>query len=138
MAILAESVRIINSWVRVPYHFRFAENLSTMNAVKSLIPVQLFLSNPMDFSMPGFPVHHQLIEPAQTQNHRVSDATKHFIFCLCPLLQPSIFLCIRFFPNESVHHCRWSKYPRSSFSVSLSNHYSELIPSFRIDPFSLL
>ena len=30
--------------------------------------------NPMDCSTPGFPVHHQLLELAQTHVHRVSDA----------------------------------------------------------------
>ena len=33
----------------------------------------LTLCNPMDCSMPGFPVHHQLPELAQTHVHRVSD-----------------------------------------------------------------
>ena len=28
----------------------------------------------MDFSMPGFPVHHQLLEPAQIHVGRISDA----------------------------------------------------------------
>ena len=34
------------------------------------------LCNPMDCSTPGFPVHHQLLELAQTPGdvHRVSDA----------------------------------------------------------------
>ena len=32
--------------------------------------------NPMDCSMPGFPVHHQLPELAQTHGHQVSDAIK--------------------------------------------------------------
>ena len=32
------------------------------------------LCNPMDWSMPGFPVHHQLLELAQTHVHWVSDA----------------------------------------------------------------
>ena len=32
------------------------------------------LCNPMDCSMPGFPVHHQLLELAQTHVHEVSDA----------------------------------------------------------------
>ena len=32
------------------------------------------LCNPMDCNMPGFPVHHQLLEPTQTHVHRVSDA----------------------------------------------------------------
>ena len=34
----------------------------------------LILCNPMDPSMPGFPVHHQLLELAQTHIHQVSDA----------------------------------------------------------------
>ena len=32
------------------------------------------LCNPMDCSTPGFPVHHQLLELAQTHVHRVCDA----------------------------------------------------------------
>ena len=32
------------------------------------------LCDPMDYSTPGFPVHHQLPELAQTQVHRVSEA----------------------------------------------------------------
>ena len=31
------------------------------------------LCDPMDCSMPGFSVHHQLPEPAQTPVHRVND-----------------------------------------------------------------
>ena len=42
------------------------------SSVQSLSRVQL--CNPMDCSMPGFPVHHQLLELAQTHIHRVSDA----------------------------------------------------------------
>ena len=34
------------------------------------------LCNPMDYSTPGFPVHHQLPEPTQTHVHRVSDAVQ--------------------------------------------------------------
>ena len=32
------------------------------------------LCDPMDSSMPGFPLHHQLLQPAQTHIHRVGDA----------------------------------------------------------------
>ena len=35
---------------------------------------QIWLCSPMDCSMPGFPVHHQPLEPAQTHVHGVSDA----------------------------------------------------------------
>ena len=34
----------------------------------------LALCDPMDYSTPGFPVHHQLLEPTQTHVHCVSDA----------------------------------------------------------------
>ena len=34
----------------------------------------LTLCDPMDCSTPGFPVHHQLLELAQTHIHRVRDA----------------------------------------------------------------
>ena len=42
-------------------------------SVQSLSRVQLFVT-PMDSSMPGFPVHHQLPELAQIHVHWVSDA----------------------------------------------------------------
>ena len=35
--------------------------------------MSLTLCDPMDYSMPGFPVHHQLLELAQTHVHRVGD-----------------------------------------------------------------
>ena len=34
----------------------------------------LTLCNPMDCSMPGFPIHHQLLEPTQSHAHCVGDA----------------------------------------------------------------
>ena len=43
------------------------------------------LCDPMDCSMPGFPVHHQHPELAQTHVHRVSDAIQPSH----PLLSPS-------------------------------------------------
>ena len=45
----------------------------------------LTLCNPMDCSTPGFPVHHQLLELAQTHVYRVSDAIQPSH----PLLSPS-------------------------------------------------
>ena len=43
------------------------------------------------------------------------------------LLQPSIFLSIKVFSNESVLCIRWPKYWSFSFSISPSNEYSGLI-----------
>ena len=45
----------------------------------------LTLCNPMDSSMPGFPVHHQLLELVQTYVHQVADAIQPSH----PLLTPS-------------------------------------------------
>ena len=42
------------------------------------------LCNPMDFSTPGFPDHHQLLELAQTHVHWVGDAIQPFHPLSCP------------------------------------------------------
>ena len=91
----------------------------------------------MDCSMPCFPVHHLLLELAQTHVHQVGDVSNHFILCCPLLLLPSIFPSIRVISNESVPHVRWPKYWSFSFSISLSNEYSRLI-SFRINWLDLL
>ena len=95
------------------------------------------LSDPMDCSTPGFPVHHHLPELAQTHVHWVGDAIQPSILCHPLLLLPSIFLRIRVFSSESVLRIRWPKYWSFSFSISPSSEYSGLI-SFRIDQFDLL
>ena len=94
------------------------------------------LCDPMDCSTPGLPVHHQLLELAQTHVHQVSDAI-HLILCHSLLLLPSVFPSIRIFSNESVLHIRWPKYWSFSFSISPLNEYSGLI-SFMMDWLDLL
>ena len=91
------------------------------------------LSDPMNRSMPGLPVHHQLLELAQTHVHWVGEAIQPSH----PLLSPSpsafnLFPAIRVFSNESFLCIRWPKYRSFSFSISPSNEYSGLI-SFRVD-----
>ena len=86
------------------------------------------LCDPMDRSMPGFPVHHQLPESTQTHVHRVS--CHPTISTL--LLLPSIFPSITVFSNESVLRIRRPKHWSFSLSISPSNEYSGLI-SFRMD-----
>ena len=92
--------------------------------------------NPMDCSMTGFPVHHQLLKLAQTHVHRVGDAIQPSH----PLSSPSppafnlsqhqgLF-------QWSVLHIRWPKYWSFSFSSSPSNEYPRLV-FFRIDWFDL-
>ena len=46
------------------------------NGINSVSQLCLTLCDPMDCSMIGFPVHHQLPEFAQTQVHQISDATQ--------------------------------------------------------------
>ena len=91
----------------------------------------LTLCDPMDCSMPGFPVHHQLPDPTQTHVHQVGDAIQPSHPLSPLLLPPSIFPSIRVFSNESVLRIRWPKYWSFSFSISPSNEYSGLI-SFRM------
>ena len=95
------------------------------------------LCDPMDCSMPGFPVHHQLPEFTQPHVHWVSDAIQTSHFCRPLLLLPSIFPSIRVFSNESVLCIRWPKDWSFSFRISPSNEYSGLI-SFRMDWLDLL
>ena len=99
------------------------------SSVKLLSCVQLF-ETPVDCSMPGFPVCHQLPKLAQTLVRWIVMPSNHLILWL--LFLPSVFLSIRIFSNESVLHIKWPKYWNFSFSISPSNEYSGLI-SFRID-----
>ena len=54
--------------------------------------------------------------------------SNYLILCCPLLLLPSIFPSIRVFSNKSVLGIRWTKYWSFSFSISLSNEYSGLIP----------
>ena len=91
----------------------------------------------MEYNTLGFPVHHQLLELAQTHVSRVVMPCNHLILCHSFLLLPSISSSIKAFSDESVYHIRWPRYSSFSFSISPSNEYSGLI-SFRIDWFDLL
>ena len=81
----------------------------------------------MNYSTPGLPVHHRLLEFTQTHVLQVGDPSNHLISCRPLLLPPSIFPSIRVFSNESVLHIRWPEYWSFSFSISPSNEYSGLI-----------
>jgi len=64
--------------------------------------------NPMDYSRPGFPVHHQLLELAQTHVHPVGDAIQpcHPLSSSCPRVS-----------NLSHHHVLF-KWVRSSHQMA--------------------
>ena len=93
-----------------------------LSSVQSLSCVRPF-ATPMDCSMPGYPVHHQLPELTQTHVHWVSDA-----------IQPSRSLSLSKWVSSS-HQV--AKYWSFSFSISPSSEYSGLI-SFRMDWLDLL
>ena len=57
--------------------------------ISSVTQLCLTLCNPMDCSMPGFPVRHQLLELAQTHVHQVSDTVADAIKPSHPLSSPS-------------------------------------------------
>jgi len=97
----------------------------------------LTLCNPMDCSMPGFPVHHQLPGLTQTFVHWVGNVIQPSH----PLSSPSPptfnLSSIRVFSKNSVLCTRWPKYWSFTFSISPSKEYSGLI-SLRIDLLNLL
>ena len=92
----------------------------------------------MDCSMPGFPVHHQLLELTQAHpSIELVMPSKYLILCCQFLLLTSIFISIRVLSNESVLHIMWLNYWSFSFSNGPSNEYSRQI-SFRVDWSDLL
>ena len=120
----------------------FASKLNSLFLVyyyccSSVTKLCLTPCDPMDCSTPHFPVHHHLLELAQTHIYQVSDAIQPSH----PLSSPSPpafnFPNIRVFSNESALCIRWPKYWSFSFNISPSNGYPGLI-SFRMDCFDLL
>ena len=117
----------------------FHQCLSTMYysvQFSSVAQLCLTLCDPMNRSVPGLPVHHQLLEFTQTHIHRVGDAIQPSHSLLSP--SPPA-------PNPSQHHSlfRWvssshqvAKVLEYSFSFSPSNEHPGLI--FRMDWLDLL
>ena len=91
----------------------------------------------MNYSMPGLPVHHQLLEFTQTHVHWVSNAIQASHPLLAPSLPTSVFPSIRVFSNKSTLRMRWPKYWSFSFSISPSKEHPGLI-SFRMDWMDIL
>ena len=102
------------------------------SSVQSLSRVQL--CDPVNHSMPGLPVHHQLPEFTQTHVGDAIQPSHPLLSPSPPVLNPS---SIRVFSNESTLHMRWPKYWSFSFSISPSNEHPGLI-SFRMDWLDLL
>ena len=91
----------------------------------------------MNHSLPGLPVHHQLLSSLKLMSIKSVMPSNHLIL-YCPLLPlSSIFPSIKFFSNVLALCIRWPKYWVFNFSNSPSNEYSGLI-SFGIDWFDFL
>ena len=99
--------------------------------LSSFTQLCLILCDPMDCSMPGLPVHHQL-QTLKLMSIESVMPSNHLILCHPLLVLPSIFPSIRVFSNEPVLLVRWPKYWSFSFSISPSNEHPGLI-SFRMD-----
>ena len=122
----------LENWLK---YFRIVQRF---NSVQLLSHVWLFVTL-FTAARQAFPVHHQLLELAQTHIHWVGDGWM-VIQPSNPLSSPSPLALnlssTRVFANESVLCIRWSKYWSFSFSISPSNEYSGLI-FFTIDWFDL-
>ena len=104
------------------------------SSVAQLCPT---LCDPMNHSMQGLPVHHQLPEFTKLMSIESVMPSNHLILYQPLLFLPSIFPSIRVFSNKAVLHIRWPKDWSFSFGITPSNEYSGLI-SFRMDWLNLL
>ena len=98
------------------------------NQFSSVVQSCPTLCDPMNCSMPSFPVHHQLLEPTQTHVHHISDALQpsHPLLSSSP---PAFNLTsIRVFSNELVLCIRWPKYWSFCFNISPSYEYQDWFP----------
>ena len=94
------------------------------------------LCNPMNRSMPGLPVHHQLPESTRSPSNRcchptISSSVVPFSFCL------QSFPASGSFPVSQLFTSVWLSYWGFSFRIGSSNEHSSLI-SFRMDWLDLL
>ena len=93
--------------------------------------------DPMNRSMPGLPVQHQLLEFTQIMSIESVMPSSHLILCRPLLLLPPIPPIIKDFSSESTLCMTWSKYWSFSFSIIPSKEIPGLI-SFRMGWLDLL
>ena len=75
----------------------------------SVIQLCPTLCNPMNHSMPGLPIHHQLPNLPKPMSTESVMPSNHLILCHSLLHLPSTFPSIRVFSNESALCIRWPK-----------------------------
>ena len=109
-----------------------------MDSSASVAKSCLTLSDPMDYSTPGLPVHHQLPETTQPTSIESVMPSNHLILCPPLLLLPSVFPSVRVFSNESKKLSWVAVYSlrriccfiRFSYSICWKNRWNSLPPCF--------
>ena len=87
----------------------------------------LTLCHPVDYSTPGFSVHHRFLSLLKFMPIELVMQPKHLSLCSPLLLLPSIFSITRVYFSELALCIRWLKCWSFSFSISPCNEYSALI-----------
>ena len=116
-------------------NFFYVDMKPAVVVVQSLSRVQLF-ETPWTAAQQALPfstISQSLLKFMSIESVMPSN---HLILCRPPSLLPSIFPSIRVFSKDLDFPITWPKYWSFSFSISLSNGYSGLIP-FKIDCFDL-
>ena len=128
-------VSCIGRWIL--YHWATWESQNNIVQFSSVAQLCMILCNPMNCSMPGLPVHHQLPEFTQIHVHWVGDAIQP-THPLSPPSPPAFTLS----QNEGLF--KWvssshqvTKYCSFSFNISPSSEHSGQI-AFRMDWLDLL
>ena len=98
----------------------------------SVTQLCLTLCDPMDCSIPGFPVLHHLPDFVQLMSIELVMPSNHLILCCPLLLPPSVFASIRVFSNEKGRQREndFSSLTKSSLVRPLHNtSYTSLSPN---------
>ena len=113
------------------------EYILSFSSVRSVTQSYTTLCNHVSWSTPGFHVHHQLSEFAQTHGDRqwCHSTISFSVISFSSRLQS--FPASGPFQMSQLFVSRWPKYWGFNFSISLFNEYSGLT-SFRMDWLNLL
>ena len=81
----------------------YFKNIFNMSSIQFVAQSCLILCEPVNCTMPAFPIHHHLPDLLKFMSIELMMPSNHLILCY-PLLLPSILPTIRVFSNESVCH----------------------------------
>ena len=99
----------VHVWLNPFLHFppeTIVTSVISYQSVSSVTQSCPTLCSLIDCSIPGFPIHHQLLELVQTHVHRVSDAAPTILSSVIPF-----FFCPQSFPASG-------SFPKSQFFAS--------------------